>query len=259
MLNYMKSELYRVWRIKTVLTMGGAFAAVVFAMNLVLFLMKDMEHFRYGITSFSFSMIVSQPMLYCYVAADVVACLYEGDRRNGTERNSIACGMSRMEIFVGKCLVSLLTALAILVIVLPVYIGSAVALLNPAGPTTVADMLMELPAAAPAGIASIILAVLLLEVFEKPLVSILTWIGIMVALPKVFLLSAMLLGSRGGFLMDIAMWMPQNFFMGMEVTMSRCAPIWDTAEGMWKCAAAGMAGIVLFSGAAVWLLGKKEI
>lgn len=259
MLNYVKSELYRVWRIKIVLTMAGAFAAVILFMNFVLFLLKDQEHFRYGITSFSFSVLVAQPMLYCYVAADVAATLYEGDRRKGAERNSIASGISRMEIFAGKCLVSLLTALAILVLVLPVYIGSAVALLNPAGPTSVGDMLMELPAVALSGIASIILAIFLLEFIDKSLVAILAWIGIMIVLPKAFLLAGMLLGTGDDILTRIAMWMPQNFFMDMEVTMSQCAPIWDTAAGMGKCVMAGAAGIVVFSLAAAVLLRKKEI
>ena len=259
MLNYIKSELYRVWHVKIILTMGGVFAGLTLAMNLVLFLLKDMEHFRYGITSFSFSMLVAYPMLYCYVAADVAASLYEGDKKNGTERNSIAAGISRMEIFVGKCLVSLLTALAILVLVLPVYIGSACLLLPPTGPVTVADMLMELPAVALCGISAIVLAVLLLEVFDKSIVSILTWIGIMIALPKALLLAGMLLGTGDDLLTRIAMWMPQNFFMGMDVNMSQCTPIWDTAAGMGKCAAAGAIGIVLFGLGAVLLLRKKEI
>lgn len=259
MLNYIKSELYRVWHVKIILTMGGMFAGLTLAMNLVLFLLKDMEHFRYGITSFSFSMLVAYPMLYCYVAADVAASLYEGDKKNGTERNSIAAGISRMEIFAGKCLVSLLTALAILVLVLPVYIGSACLLLHPAGPVTVADMLMELPAVALCGVSAIVLAVLLLEVFDKSIVSILTWIGIMIALPKALLLAGMLLGTGDDLLTRIAMWMPQNFFMGMDVNMSQCAPIWDTAAGMGKCVAAGAMGIVLFGLGAVLLLRKKEI
>lgn len=259
MLNYIKSELYRVWRIKTILTMGGVFAGLILLMNFVLFLLKDVEYFRYGITSFSFSVIVAQPMLYCYVAADVAATLYEGDRRKGVERSSIAGGISRMEIFAGKCLVSLLTALGILALVLPVYIVSAVLLLNPAGPTTVGDMLMELPAVALSGIASIILAVFLLEFFDKSIVGILAWIVIMIVLPKAFLLSGILLGSRGDMLTRIAMWMPQNFFMDMEVTMSQCAPIWDTAAGMEKCVIAGAAGIVIFSLGAVLLLRKKEV
>lgn len=259
MLNYVKSELYRVWRVRTILNMGGIFAALVLLMNFALFLLKDQEHFRYGITSFSFSVLVAQPMLYCYVAADVAATLYEGDRRRGPERNSIAAGISRMEIFVGKCLVSFLTSLAILALVLPVYIGSAVALLNPAGPTAVKDMLMELPAVALSGIASIILAILLLEFFDKSIVGILAWIGIMVILPKVLLLGGMLLGTGEDMLTRIAMWMPQNFFGGMEVTMSRCDPIWNTAAGMGKCVTAGAAGIVLFSLGAVLLLRKREV
>ena len=260
MLNYIKSELYRVWHVKIILSTAGIFSVIVFVMNFALFLFKDMEHFRYGITSFSFSMIVSMPMIYCYVAADIAATLYEGDRKNGMRQNSVANGISRMEIFAGKCIVSLITALAILAIILPVYIFSAVLLLKPAGPVTVGDMLMELPAAAPAGIASVILAVLLLEAFDKAILSILAWIGIMVVMPKVFLVFGMIFGTRGDVLTSIAMWMPQNFFSaGMQVNMSECVAIWDTPAGMGRCILAGAAGIVIFSAGAVLMLRKKEI
>ncbi len=259
MLNYIKSELYRVWHIKIILSMAGIFSVIVFLMNFVLFLLKDVEHFRYGITSFSFSVIVSLPMIYCYVAADIVATLYEGDKRNGMKQNSIANGISRMEIFTGKCIVSLIAALAILAIILPVYILSAELLLKPAGPVTVGDVLMELPAAAPAGIASVILAVLLLEAFDKAVLSILAWIGVMVVVPKVFLVLGMIFGTRGDVFTSIAMWMPQNFFSaGMQVNMSECVAIWDTPAGMGRCILAGAAGIVIFSVCAVLLLRKKE-
>ena len=98
MLNYIKSELYRAAHSKE---LRGAFIgllAIILFLNLTLFLMKDVEHFRYGSSSFSYSMLVSVPMMYCYVAADVAAMLYESDRRNGTMGNSIAYGISRMQL-----------------------------------------------------------------------------------------------------------------------------------------------------------------
>lgn len=261
MLNYIKSEFYRVRHNGDILSMPVIFGGLVLLMNAALYLCKDMENFRYGSTSFSYSMIVSMPMIYCYVAADIAAVLYEGDRKNGTKKNSIAWGLSRLEIFGAKCIVSLAAALGVLAVVLPVYIGSAALLLPSGGPTTLEDVLLELPAVSLCGIASLILAVVLLEVFDKSILSVVAWIAIMVILPKALLLPGLFLGERGGLLTELAMWMPQNFFsagVGMQVNLSECSPVWNTAAGMARCLIAGAAGIVIFGGAGVVLLKKKE-
>ncbi len=260
MLNYIKSELYRSLRSRQIREFMFVAGILVLFMNLVLFFMKGQEGFRYSGTSFSFSMIVSMPMVYSYVAADIAAMLYEGDGRNGVRGNSIACGISRLEIFAGKCIVSLVTALAILAVVLPVYILSAFALLEHTEPVVVSDMLMELPAAVLPALSALILAVLLLELFDKTVFAILSWLGIVVLVPKALLLAGMALGEKSRFLLEFAMWLPENFFsVGMRVNMSECAPIWDTAEGMARCLVSGTVWMLFFGAAGVLLLRRKEV
>ena len=65
MLNYIKSELYRALHSKEIHGTAIGLLGIILSMNLVLFLMKDVEHFRYGSASFSYSMLVSVPMMYC--------------------------------------------------------------------------------------------------------------------------------------------------------------------------------------------------
>ena len=70
------------------------------------------------------------------------------------------------------------------------------------------------------------------------------------------------MGMRAGseFLLDVAMWMPANFLSaGMQVNMSQCITVWDTAEGMAKCLLSGAAGILAFGAAGVLLLRKREL
>lgn len=260
MLNYIKSEFYRAIRSKEIHGVAIGLLGIVLALNLVLYLMSGLADFRYGITSFSYSMLVASPMLYCYVASAAAAMLYEADRRNGTLGNSIACGIPRLEILAGKCIVTLVTCLALLALTLPVYIGSAAALLPSSGPVTIGDMLMEIPAVSLAALASLILALVLLEAFDKVFHAVFTWIGIMIVFPKILLMAGMLLPLNTSFLLDAAMWMPANFFSaGMQVNMSQCIAIWDTAEGMGRCLVSGTAGILIFGGAGILLLRKKEI
>ena len=193
MLNYVKSELYRASRSPEIRETAAVFVGLVLLMNIVLCLLKGLEDFRYGITSFSYSNVVAMPMIFCYVASDVAVMLYESDRRNRTEQNCISYGMSRLELLAGKCIVSLAVSFVILVMILPVYICSAELLLDSAGPTTAADLLLELPAMSLIAIASLVLANVLLEVFDKSIVSILVWLAVLVFLPKILLLAGMAL------------------------------------------------------------------
>ena len=260
MLNYMKSELYRARHSAEIRGTAMGLLGLILFMNLILYIMSGLPHFHYGITSFSYSMLVSMPMLYCYVAGDVAVMLYESDKRNGTLGNSIAYGISRTRIFFGKCIAAFLTALFLLLLALPAYIISAMLLLEEAGPTVVWDMLAEVPAVSLIAIAALILAVILLELFDNSFFSILAWLAILVILPKILLLAGMGMASGAEFLLDIAMWMPANFFSAeMQVNMSECITVWDTAEGMAKCLLSGAAGILAFGTAGVLLLKKKEI
>ena len=259
MLNYIKSELYRALHSKEIHGTAIGLLAIILSMNLVLFLMKDVEHFRYGSASFSYSMLVSVPMMYCYVAADVAVMLYESDRRNGTMGNSIAHGISRMQLFAGKCIVCFTVSLILLAAALPVYIGSA-SLLHAQGPTTAQDMLLEIPAMSLIATGSLILAVVLLDLFQNSFFSVLTWLTVMLLLPKLQLFAGMLLPFGGDALMDAAMWMPANFIpAGTRVNMSECVTIWDTGAGMARCLLSGAAGILVFGLAGVLLLRKRDI
>lgn len=260
MLKYIKSELYRALHCKEIHGTAIGLLAIVLFMNLVLGLMKNVEHFRYGTTSFSYSMLVSVPMMYCYVAADTAAMLYESDRRNGTMGNSIAAGFSRMQLFVGKCIVCFAVSLILLAFLLPVYIGSAALLLHDAGPATVGDMLMEVPAMSLIATSSLILAVALLSFFENSFFSVAAWLAVMVIVPKLLLFAGMILPLGGEALMNAAMWMPVNFLTeGGRVNMSECVTIWDSAEGMARCLLSGAAGILVFGGLGVVLLRKRDI
>ena len=173
--------------------------------------------------------------------------------------NSIAHGISRMQLFAGKCIVCFTVSLILLAAALPVYIGSA-SLLHAQGPTTAQDMLLEIPAMSLIATGSLILAVVLLDLFQNSFFSVLTWLTVMLLLPKLLLFAGMLLPFGGDALMDAAMWMPANFIpAGTRVNMSECVTIWDTGAGMARCLLSGAAGILVFGLAGVLLLRKRDI
>ena len=83
MLNHIKSELYRTVCNKSFYLITGVMAGLVLLMNGILWVCRVNfgERFHYGTTSYSFSILVSSPMFYCFAAALVAQILYESDKR----------------------------------------------------------------------------------------------------------------------------------------------------------------------------------
>lgn len=261
MANYIKSEWYRTLRTKWVYGIAAILSSLIFLFHLVIWLLTSFTpDFRYGTTSFSYSNLVAQPMIYCLIAFLITAILYEGEHKYGTRKNAIAYGISRTNIFFGKCLVSLVTSFAILIPVMAVYIGSASLFLTKGGPVTVQDLLMEIPAVSFVAVSSLILGVFVLEVFERNIIGILVWYLILFGIPKILLLLSMKLD----FLYSAAFWMPANFFNNnfspqMSVRMNECFVIWDTPLGMAKCLTAGAIAIFLFGICGILTLRNRDI
>lgn len=258
-MNYIKSELYRVSHSLGIYRLTIILAALAFLLNAVIgwFGKTEGPSFPYDTTSFSYSNIVAQPMIYCIMAIVVAATLYEGNRKNGNLKNAIAFGISRTKIFIGESIVATISSVFALIIVLAVYIGSAVLFLEQTGPVELSNLLMEVSAVFLIAVASLISGIVFMELFEKSTTGIITWAIIWFVVPSVFYY----LGLRFDTIYNIAMWMPQNFFGTEEmiVNLHECSTAWDTTAGMIKCVIAGIAGTAVFITSGILLLRKKEI
>lgn len=256
MLNYIKSEIYRVTRSSVLYMTVFCFAAIPVLFNLVLFcFMKLTPDFRYATTSYSYSNIVANPMIFCAAALFSVYIFYEGEKKNGNIKNVIAFGISREKILMGQLVVSALVSMAILVITEAAYILSAVLLLKNEGPVTAADMMHETFVILPIAAAALIFGITVMHIFEKVIVGLAVWYGVFYLVPQILFY----IGMKIEAVRNIAMWMPRNFFSGMEVNMSVCMPVWDMREGLFKCLISGFLGIIIFGIIGICSIRKKEI
>lgn len=259
MLNYIKSEFYRVSHSRGIYCLITILAVLSFLLNAVLgwFGRMDGSSFPYNTTSFSYSNLVANPMLFCVIGAVIGVFLYEGNRKNGSLKNTIALGISRTKVFVGECIVATASGIFCLIIVISVYVVSATAFLEHSGPVNLMDLLTEIPAVFFIAVASLISGIVCIEASEKNTTGIIIWFTIWFIIPKIFFY----LGLRFDMIHSIAMWMPANFFGtdGMSVNMSQSVTAWGTAEGMAKCLISGIIGIVVFSLSGVVLLRKRDL
>lgn len=255
MLNYIKSEFYRITHSTILYAVGFAFAAAPTLMNIMLYCFTlSKPDYPFSTTSFSFSNVVANPMVFCVAALFLVYALYEGNKKNGNLKNAIASGLSRGKIFMGQVIVCLVVSIIFLAITAIVYIFSARLLLRIEGPVTAFDLIMEILAVAPIAVAALILSVVVVMRFDKSIMGIIWWLCILFFVPQLLLY----IGIEIEPVREIAMWLPRNFFSGMQVNQTVCAPIWDAADGLAKCLISGFIGIIVFGIYGIVNLRKKE-
>lgn len=256
MSNYMKSELYRIFHSASLYITIAVFAGLPLLFNIILYGFGRMDSgFRYGTTSFSYSNVVANPMIFSFSVLVVVFVLYEKSKKNGNLKNLIAFGISRTKIFAAQFIVSFLISFVILIITEAVYIGSAVLLLPQKGPVLVWDMLMAVIATSFITISALIFSVLTVQLFDRTSTGILVWLCVFYFIPQALYFCGLVAEP----VQKLAMWLPYNFFNTMTVNTKECIPIWDTAMGLMKCILSGIVGILLFSIMGVLFLRKKEV
>ena len=256
MLNYIKSELYRITHSATLYVIMLGFAVAPLLLNLMLFSFTiSNPDFAYSTTSFSYSNIVANPMFFCIAALILVFALYEGNKKNGNYRNIVASGISREQIFIGQFVVCFISSIVVMTITVAIYIFSAEFLLRKTGPVSFMDLLNEVSAVTPIAVSALILAIVVIMLFDKTFWGVVSWYSILFLIPQMLFYLSLKIES----LRSIAMWMPNNFFNRMEVNTIQSNPIWNTSSGLATCLIAGFIGIVVFSILGIAAVRKKEL
>lgn len=253
MMNYIKSECYRVSHTKGIYLTTGILTALVILLNVLDSLFGGI----YATTSFSYSNLVGYPMMYGVMGVNTAYVLYEGSRKNGNLKNTVASGISRVKIFAGECIVATAAATVSMIVVICVWVVSAEMCLEKAGPVGLGDFLMEIPAMYLIAVACLISSMVFLDFFGNLIAAGIVWIALWFLIPTAF----MLLGMRFDVIAGIAMWFPNNFLEvnALHVNLSECVTAWDSAEGLARCILSGAAGIAGFSLLGAMLLRRKDL
>lgn len=258
-MNYIKSEFYRITHSFEIyrLTLILAGLAILYNVAVSAFLKNFAPDSFYLTTSFSYSNLVAEPMLYCVAGAIVAIALYEGNIQNGNMKNTVSFGISRVTVFIGKCIVSIVSAGLSLLIVLGAFIASTSILMRKAGPVELHHLIGEVPAVFFIAAAALISMLLFMELFEKLGTVVIIWATVWFLIPKVLFY----VGLRFSVIYLIAMLLPANLFSydAMPVNTIQCITAWDTPLGMTKCIIIGITGIVIFIITGIMLLRKKEL
>ena len=257
MLSYLKSECWRIATSKGVYLLTFALAALALAANLLLFAMNHLEaDFPYGTARFSLSNLIAMIFLVMLFAGVLAFLLYADDRKNGTTKNTLAAGLSRTQVFFGKCLTSSCFGLASALVILLIYIGSAVVLLDGPASEAVAVLLLGIVAVLPASVAAIVLTIASLHFIQNSYWAATFWMVVLFVVPT-------LIFSLGLYFEPLALlagWLPGSIFLNEvgEVSMSSFDCLWQTGSGMLRCLLAGIISGAIFFGFGLWCSRRME-
>ncbi|MDR1185594.1 MAG: ABC transporter permease [Coriobacteriales bacterium] len=256
MMNYLKSEWYRITRRPTIYLFTLIVAGITLAANIILFVFANFDSgFPYALVLFSLSnLLAGMPMLFGF-AGLLVVLLYADDRKNGTLKNALVEGMPRWKLFTAKSLISVLMGILSMVVILLVYIGSAVLLLEGPVIEPVGLLLGGVVAALPSVIAVVVFAIACFHIFSSSNHAFIFWMAIIFVVPGV-------LSTLGLYLEPlrlIASWLPTNFFRdALTANMSGFDCLWETPFGLTKCLVAGTGFSVLFFVIGLWHTKRME-
>lgn len=255
MLNYIKSEWYRIVNSKELYVITVILSVLVVLFNVLLFAMNHLtEAFPYGTIRFSLSNLTNGLYILFLAGAVITGQLFSGERKNGTLKNVVAYGMPRDYIFAGKCIVTLFTSVISMIVVLACYISSACLLLEGPAEEHVQKLLCGVLVALPGAMAAVILAVALFSLCDKEIEAVLWWLAIVAFLPLIIYFA----GLNFEIMRVASQWMPWNIFRTeVNVTMGSYQCLWETPSGLLRCLGSGVIWMLAY-GVFGWIRVKRR-
>lgn len=260
MLNYIKSELYRISHSKSIYILCGVCTGLLLAMNLLLHLIWRDEHtFMYATTAFVFN-FASTSINVVFILTIVMGCIVFGDEyKNRTLGNSIAFGSSTIKIYLGKVIVSLIVAFLALTVVLAIFIGSSYLLLEDSGIEMLREFLGTYLANSPILVAGLLAALTLCFLFKSEAAASWSWLIIFEGVPMVCLF----LGLKFSFFAELYHWLASNVIGSTQNIVGAedfdVHWLWQIPEGLCRTLLVGFLGTLVFLAIGIAGIRRKEI
>lgn len=255
MLNYIKSELYRIFHSKGIYIMTGICSGLLLAMNLVLWSFAKIDGFGYATVDASFPMLTSSMGAVLFLTVCLASIVYNDEFKNRTICNSVAYGLSRIQIYLGKLIASLAPAFFCLIVTEGTLIGSGYLLLDHQNHKALTDVLTATGAYIPCFIASLFAAITFFYFMKSANLGTWVWGAVVVVVPMII----SLFGLKFDICLKISEWMLYQVVTAQKWGESGMVYLWMTQEGMIRCLLVGLFSIVIFVAAGIIGMRKKEM
>ena len=243
MLNYIKSELYRIRTSKSTYVMFILFGVLVVLYNVMIYGFKIADAtFPYGTTKFSLGTLCGSVQMLLIICLVIASVIFSGEFKNNTIKNVISFGISKTQMYIGKYIVTLLYAFILMPVIAFLYALSAYLLLDNSGSQYLVLFIKALTINLPIFISCITLGMALFFAVQNEVTSYWIWGTIIVIVPTVLAL----IGIKVDLLADIAKWLPWNMVSSGEMTDTGYVYVWGTFSGAIKSIISGFVFSILF-------------
>ncbi|MGN0142172.1 MAG: ABC transporter permease subunit [Roseburia sp.] len=187
MMNYIKSECYRILHNKKFWVLELVCAGLLTAMVLVLWYFQTFtEAFPYGNTRFALSNIYCSMTGFMYVAAVFMLIFSDSENKNHTIKNSVASGIRRSTIFGGRFVAAAIFTTTTYVALIAVFAALSYALLLHSGEGEYGILLGASAAGSTCLFAALAGTHLFLMLSENESTALLWSVAILVGIPTIF-------------------------------------------------------------------------
>lgn len=256
MLNYMKSELYRIKTSKGTYVMFLLFSVLVVLYNIMIYGFKIADStFPYGTTKFSLGTLSGSIQMLLVICLVIASVLFAGEFKNNTIKNVVSFGISKTQMYIGKYLVTLLFAFILMPVIAFIYALSAYMLLDNSGSQYLVVFIKALVINIPIYISCITLGMALFFAVQNEVTGYWIWVTIIIIIPIVL----GLIGMKVDLLADISEWLPWNLVASGNMTDSGYVYEWATYSGAVKSIISGLGFSILFFIIGITSFRKKEI
>lgn len=255
MLNYLKSELYRVVRLKSVYMTFVFSAAILLLFNGALFYFRNTEGFRYATTKYSFSAIYTSMSILIYIVFMICSVVIDDEFKSRTLKNSVAAGVKRNTLYFGRFIIELVIGMIFYVLLNGLHILLGLSLLENSGSEYLHILIRSLIAGIPIYIACAALCHCLYYILDNAYNVISIFVVIVTVIPKAIEFA----GMKISFFNKLNEWIISSMLETKWDETYNLTLTWDTTNGLIRCYIGGMIGIIVFSVIGSTLFNKKEL
>lgn len=257
MLNYMKSEFYRVFHSKEVYLLTVVFTGLLTAYNVILYLCRTLPGFQYNNTWHSYGMIDTNMAVLIYLII-VICSMLDGNSLHNI-KNTALFGVSRRVIYFGRMMVNSCVCLGMYLYLMGLHFFLGKLLLEDSGREAAGIFIRSTFVCIPMllGVVAVYHCCILMS--RNSITAATLMLVVLVIIPmgvKVIGFKIEAVRRIGDML--ICNLMEVEFLETAEGYYSRVFS-WDTGAGVAKCILAGISGILIFSMIGIKYFQKKEI
>ncbi len=257
MSRYIKSELYRLLRVKGTYLFVLISSLLLISSSVLLASIKLSDNkFPYATTGFSISLIVTSFIMILFLCIMVSNIVFSNEYSNHTMKNSISFGMTRSTLYFGKLIVQIIYACIAFVLIIGIHVLSAYMLLENSGLDSLYLLFKTCLICLPLFLFSLALTNCFAFAFEGTGATIGSTIGVLFALPMV----SNMLGMKFEVFRNFSKILPYNMINNLKLDVEKytLTTIWGV-DGYRNYWIVGLVEMVIFVVLGYVLFRKREI